>query len=149
MSSFDDELQSLIDDMIETMYAAPGVGLAAPQVGVSRRLAVIDVSTKEEKAPLLVLVNPVFLAREGEIEFEEGCLSLPEYTTRVKRAEAVAVRAMDREGKDMEIECDGLLAIALQHEIDHLDGVLLIDRISPVKREFFKKRYQKTRKQGK
>lgn len=148
VSSFDGQLQNLIDDMIETMYAAPGVGLAAPQVGVSRRLAVVDISTKEEKAPLLVLVNPVFVSREGEVEFEEGCLSLPEYTARIKRAEKVAVRAMDREGKNMEIECEGLLAIALQHEMDHLDGILLIDRISPVKREFFKKRYQKTRKQG-
>jgi peptide deformylase len=149
VTSFDKELHALIDNMIETMYAAPGVGLAAPQVGISKRLAVIDVSTKEEKTPLLVLINPVFLSREGEIEFEEGCLSLPEYTARVKRAEKVAVRAADREGRDMEIECDGLLAIALQHEIDHLDGILLIDRISPVKREFFRKRYQKTRKQGK
>lgn len=149
VEAFDGELQKLIDDMIETMYAAPGVGLAAPQVGVSKRLAVIDVSTKEEQLPLLVLINPVFLAREGEVEFEEGCLSLPEYTARVKRAEQVAVRAMDREGKDVEIECGGLLAVALQHEIDHLDGILLIDRISPVKREFFRKRYQKTHKQGK
>jgi len=149
VTSFDGELQALIDNMIETMYAAPGVGLAAPQVGVSRRLAVIDVSTKEEKAPLLVLINPVFLGREGEIEFEEGCLSLPDYTTMVKRAEKVAVRAVDREGRDTEIECGGLLAIALQHEIDHLDGILLVDRISPVKREFFRKRYQKARKRGK
>lgn len=148
VSSFDEQLQNLIDDMIETMYAAPGVGLAAPQVGMSRRLTVIDVSTKEEKAPLLVLANPVLVNREGEVEFEEGCLSLPEYTARIKRAEKVAVRAMDREGRKMEIECEGLLAIALQHEMDHLDGILLIDRISPVKREFFKKRYQKTRKQG-
>jgi peptide deformylase len=91
----------------------------------------------------------VFLGREGEVEFEEGCLSLPDYTARVKRAEQVAVRALDREGKDMEIECGGLLAVALQHEIDHLDGILLIDRISPVKREFFRKRHQKTRKQVK
>lgn len=149
VTSFDSELQDLIDDMIETMYAAPGVGLAAPQVGVSKRLAVIDVSTKEEKVPLLVLINPFFVGREGEVEFEEGCLSLPEYTARVKRAEKVVVRAADREGKDMEIDCGGLLAVALQHEIDHLDGILLIDRISPVKREFFKKRYQKTLKQGK
>ncbi|MEJ2696320.1 MAG: peptide deformylase [Candidatus Sulfobium sp.] len=149
VTSFDRELQALIDNMIETMYAAPGVGLAAPQVGVSKRLAVVDVSTKEEEAPLLVLINPVFLGREGEVEFEEGCLSLPDYTARVKRAEQVAVRALDREGKDMEIECGGLLAVALQHEIDHLDGILLIDRISPVKREFFRKRHQKTRKQVK
>lgn len=149
VTAIDGELQTLIDNMIETMYAAPGVGLAAPQVGVSKRLAVIDVSTKEEKTPLLVLINPVFCDLDGEVEFEEGCLSLPDYTARVKRAEQVAVRAMDREGKEIEIECGGLLAVALQHEIDHLDGILLIDRISPVKREFFKKRYRKALKQGK
>jgi peptide deformylase len=149
VDAFDEELQALIDDMVETMYAAPGVGLAAPQVGVSKRLAVIDVSTKEEKMPLLVLVNPVFLSKEGIIEFEEGCLSFPDYTTKVERAERVVVSAMDREGRQIEIETEGLLAIALQHEIDHLDGILLIDRISPIKRQFFKKRFQKAQKLGK
>jgi len=149
VTSFNGDLQTLIDNMIETMYAAPGVGLAAPQVGVSRRLAVIDVSTKESEMPLLVLVNPRFLKKEGVIEFEEGCLSFPEYTTRIERAEMVVVSALDREGRQVEIEAEGLLAIALQHEIDHLDGVLLIDRISPIKREFFKKRFQKTQKSGK
>ncbi len=149
VTAIDAELQRLIDDMTETMYAAPGVGLAAPQVGVSKRLAVIDISTKGAKMPLLVLINPVFLQREGAIEFEEGCLSLPEYTAKVERAEKVAVRFYDRSGKEIELEADGLLAVALQHEIDHLDGYLIIDRISPIKREFFKKKFAKARKTGK
>jgi len=149
VTAFDQALQALIDDMIETMYAAPGVGLAAPQVGESRRLAVIDISSKEEKMPLLVLVNPVIVDSEGIIEFEEGCLSIPEYTVNVKRAEKVLVRAQDRGGEVIEIEGTDLLAIALQHEIDHLEGILLIDRISPIKREFFKKRHKKIQKQNK
>ena len=149
VTEIDEELQRLIDDMTETMYDAPGVGLAAPQVGVSKRLAVIDVSTKGAKMPLLVLINPVFLRKEGSIEFEEGCLSVPEYTAKIDRAEKVAVRFHDRSGKEMELEADGLLAVALQHEIDHLDGYLIIDRISPIKREFFKKKYAKARKTGK
>jgi len=146
VTSFDQDLQALIDNMIETMYAAPGVGLAAPQVGQPKRLAVIDISTREDKFPLLVIVNPVIVSAEGEVEFEEGCLSLPEYTALVKRAEQVVVKAQDRDGKAIEIEGTDLLAIALQHEIDHLDGILLIDRISPIKREFFKKRYKKIQK---
>ncbi len=144
VTSINDDLQKFIDDMIETMYAAPGIGLAAPQVGVSKQLAVIDISTQDYKFPLLVIINPVILQKEGIIELEEGCLSLPEYTTKIKRAEKVLVKAMDREGKPFEIEGEGLLAIALQHEIDHLEGILLIDRISPIKREFFKKRYKKS-----
>ncbi len=144
VTSFDKELQTLIDNMIETMYAAPGVGLAAPQVGVSKRLAVIDISTKDYKFPLLVIVNPVISKKEGTVEFEEGCLSIPEYTAMVKRSEKLVVSALDREGRHIEIEGEGLLSIALQHEIDHLNGILLIDRISQIKREFFKKRYKKS-----
>jgi peptide deformylase len=146
VSSIDDEIRSLIDNMIETMYAAPGVGLAAPQVGISKRLAVLDISSKDHNFPLIVLINPVILKKEGTIEFEEGCLSLPDYTAKIERAENIAVNALDRNGKPFEIEAGGLLAIAIQHEIDHLDGILLIDRISPIKREFFKKRYQKAAK---
>ncbi|PKL52055.1 MAG: peptide deformylase [Nitrospira bacterium HGW-Nitrospira-1] len=146
VTTFDPRLQTLIDNMIETMYEAPGVGLAAPQVGELKRLVVIDISSREGRSPLLVLVNPVIASREGEVEFEEGCLSLPEYTVTIKRAEKVVVKALDRDGKPIEIEGVNLLAIALQHEIDHLDGILLIDRISPIKREFFKKRYKKIRK---
>ena len=140
----DIEIQRLIDDMIETMYAAPGVGLAAPQVGVSKRVIVIDVSPREEEeTPLIVLINPEIRASEGEVDSEEGCLSLPGYTTHVTRAETVLVRGLDRDGKPVEIEGEGLLCRALQHEIDHLNGTLLIDRISSIKREFFKKRFQK------
>jgi len=146
VTTFDQELQALIDNMIETMYAAPGVGLAAPQVGETKRLAVIDISSRDEKHPLIVIVNPVIVRCEGEVEFEEGCLSLPEYTAVVKRAENVVVKAQDRDGKEIAIQGEDLLAIALQHEIDHLDGILLIDRISPIKREFFKKRYKKIQK---
>ena len=146
VTAFNQELQVLIDNMIETMYAAPGVGLAAPQVGETKRLAVIDISSRDEKHPLVVIVNPVVVSCEGEVEFEEGCLSLPEYTALVKRAEKVVVKAQDRDGKTISIQGEDLLAIALQHEIDHLDGILLIDRISPIKREFFKKRYKKIQK---
>jgi len=136
-------IQRLIDDMIETMYAAKGVGLAANQVGISKRLCVIDVSISDESIPLIVLINPELVEKTGTIEEEEGCLSIPEYRTKVKRAEEVLVRGLDRKGRSIEIEGKDLLARALQHEIDHLDGLLFIDRISPIKREFFKKRYKK------
>ena len=139
----DKSLQRLIDNMIETMYAAPGIGLAAPQVGVSKRLLVIDISSKEEKIPLIVLINPEITEADGLVDSEEGCLSLPDYTTVVKRADRVIVKGLDREGNPVEMECTELLARAIQHEIDHLDGVLLIDRISAIKREFFKKRFRK------
>jgi peptide deformylase len=144
VDNIDGKLQRLIDDMLETMYAAPGVGLAAPQVGVSRRLIVIDVSMRdEEKTPLIVLINPEIIETGGEIEAEEGCLSLPGYTTVVKRSERILVRGINRKGKPAEVEGRGLLSRALQHEIDHLNGTLLIDRISSIKREFFKKRFHK------
>ena len=144
VENIDGQLQRLIDDMIETMYAAPGIGLAAPQVGVSKSLIVIDVSRKEEeKTPLIVLINPVMKEADGEMESEEGCLSLPGYITIVKRAERVLVQGLDREGRPVQIEGEGVLCRALQHEIDHLNGTLLIDRISSIKREFFKKRFQK------
>lgn len=144
VTDIDGNLQRLIDDMVETMYAAPGVGLAAPQVGVSKRLIVIDVSHgDEERTPLIVLINPVIVRAYGQIESEEGCLSLPGYIASVNRAERVLVRGLDREGNPCEIEGEGLLSRALQHEIDHLDGKLIIDRISSIRREFFKKRFQK------
>ena len=148
VTAFDEDLQVLIDNMVETMYAAPGVGLAAPQVGESKRLAVIDVSSKDEKTPLLVIINPVIIRSEGIVDFEEGCLSIPEYTSKVKRAERLVVKAQDRNGRHMEIEATDLLSIALQHELDHLDGILFIDRISQIKREFFKKRHKKTQQFG-
>ena len=144
VENIDGQIQRLIDDMIETMYAAPGIGLAAPQVGVSKRIIVLDVSVREEeKMPLIVIINPEIVNHEGETDSEEGCLSLPGYTTTVKRAEKVLVRGLNREGMPVEIEGEGLLSRALQHEIDHINGTLLIDRVSSIKREFFKKRFQK------
>jgi peptide deformylase len=138
---FNSELQRLIDDMIETMYSAPGVGLAANQVGVSKQVLVVDVSSKEEKSPLIVLINPEIVYAKGESAMEEGCLSIPGYTTVVKRSEEIKVRGLDRDGGPIEIEASGLLSRALQHEIDHLNGILFIDRIGRLKRELFKKRY--------
>jgi len=137
----DAELDKLIDDMIETMYAAPGVGLAANQVGVSKQVAVIDVGVRDEKSPLFVLINPEIVNLEGEVEAEEGCLSVPDYTTVLKRAMKVCVKGLDRNGKPVEIEAGGLLARALQHEIDHLNGILFVDRMGRIRKEFFKKRY--------
>lgn len=140
------DLQKLIDDMIETMYSAYGVGLAAPQVGVSKRLIVVDTSPREENQSLIVLINPEIVNSEGEILSEEGCLSLPGFITRLKRKEKVIVKGLTRQGKEIQIEATGLLARALQHEIDHLDGILIIDRISPLKRELFRRKYLKTKK---
>ncbi|NCO67863.1 MAG: peptide deformylase [Nitrospirae bacterium CG_4_10_14_0_8_um_filter_41_23] len=143
INNIDAHIQHLIDDMIETMYSARGVGLAANQVGIPKRLCVIDVSLKEDKKPLIALINPLIIEKEGTVEAEEGCLSIPGYMTNIKRAERVYARGLNREGKPVEIEGTGLLARALQHEIDHLDGLLIIDRMSPIKREFFKRRYKK------
>ncbi|NOX20267.1 MAG: peptide deformylase [Nitrospirae bacterium] len=146
VTDFNGSLQKLIDDMIETMYAAPGIGLAANQVGELLRVIVVDISTKENKHPLIVLVNPEIVQTEGRIDSEEGCLSVPGYVSTIKRAERVFVKGLDREGNPVEIEAEGLLSRALQHEIDHLNGILFVDRLSPIKREFFKKRYLKKMK---
>jgi len=146
VETLDAALLRLIDDMVETMHAAPGVGLAANQVGVPLQVAVIDLSSREEKGqrhPLLVLINPEMLSQEGSVTEEEGCLSLPEYTEMVKRASKVKVRAQDRAGKSFEMEAEGLLAKALQHEIDHLNGLLFVDRLSALKKDIFKRRYKK------
>jgi peptide deformylase len=141
VEDIDEALQRLIDDMLDTMYSAPGIGLAAPQIGESKRVIVVDVSAREEGRPLIVLINPELVKAEGRIESEEGCLSVPGYVSKIYRAEKVFIKGLDREGKPVEIEADGLLARALQHEIDHLNGILFIDRMSPIKREFFRKRY--------
>jgi len=147
LSDIDTQTQNIIDNMIETMYGARGIGLAANQIGISQRLCVIDLSLRESnKIPLIVLINPVVVQKEGMIDAEEGCLSIPGYMTSIKRAEKVLVKGLNREGKPVEIEGDGLLARALQHEIDHLDGLLFIDRMSPIRREFFKRRYKKSLK---
>ena len=147
VTDVDAQTQNIIDAMIETMHGAYGIGLAANQVGIAQRLCVIDLSLRESnKIPLIVLVNPVIAEKEGMVDAEEGCLSIPGYMTSIKRPEKVLVKALNREGKPIEIEGDGLLARALQHEIDHLEGFLFIDRMSPIRREFFKRRYKKSLK---
>jgi peptide deformylase len=140
---FDEELRQLAANMLETMYAAPGVGLAAPQVGVSRRLIVLDCSPKDAGQHPLVAINPQIMTGEGECCEEEGCLSVPEYYATVKRSERVRVRFQDIDGTLRELDADGLWAICFQHEIDHLDGILFVDRLSPLKRSLFRKKYQK------
>jgi len=143
-------LYQLVEDMAETMYAAPGVGLAAPQVGYPFRLAVLDVSPANEPKNLVVLINPEIVIAEGECSWEEGCLSIPDYSEEVKRNRRIIVRYQNLEGENMEIGGeDNLLSIALQHEIDHLDGILFIDRISKLKRDLYRKRLQKESREGK
>lgn len=146
VEKIDSSLDRLIEDMVATMHAAPGVGLAANQVGVPLQLAVIDLSSREneeQRHPLLVIINPEILAMEGSVTEEEGCLSIPDYSEKVKRAAKVKVRAQDRTGKSFEIEAEGLLAKALQHEIDHLNGLLFVDHLSPLKKNIFRRRYRK------
>lgn len=146
----DGAIEKLLDDMAETMYDAPGIGLAAPQVGVNLRVCIIDVSPRDENSPgLIELINPVILLAEGEQIEEEGCLSIPGFISDVKRKAKVKVQAIDRKGESLEIEGAGLLARALQHEIDHLDGVLFIDRLGKLKRELLKKKIEKAFGKGK
>lgn len=138
---FDEALQVLIEDMFDTMYDARGVGLAAPQIGISLRLSVIDVIG--DKSNQLVIINPEMVSSQGEKQFDEGCLSVPGVYDRVLRSEKVRVKALDRQGKPIEIETDGLLAECLQHEIDHLNGKLFIDLLSPLKRTMARKKLEK------
>jgi peptide deformylase len=136
-------LQKLIEDMIETMYQAPGIGLAATQVGKPIRIIVFDITPREEGRNPSFLINPDIIEAEGEQILEEGCLSVPEYFSEVKRKAKVKVRGLDAKGNPVEICGEGILATVLQHEIDHLDGILFIDRISALKRALYKKRVQK------
>lgn len=138
---FDDNLQVLIEDMFDTMYHARGVGLAAPQIGISMRLSVIDVIG--DKANQLVIINPEIVSSEGKKEFDEGCLSVPGAYDTVIRAEKVTVKALDRQGQPFEISADGLLAECLQHEIDHLNGKLFVDLLSPLKRAMARRKLDK------
>jgi len=143
----DGELKALADDMLETMYAAPGVGLAAVQVGVPRRLIVLDTSKDEEPRPPLVLINPEILALGSELRLhEEGCLSIPEVRLEIERPASVKVRYLDREGRTQELAAEGLLATAIQHEIDHLNGRLIIDFLSRLKRDIIVRRFRKQAK---
>lgn len=142
------ELKQLAANMFETMYGNKGVGLAAPQVGVSKQLTVIDVSAGEDPAAKLVLINPEIVSREGQQLGEEGCLSIPGFREDVRRAMKVKVRALDLEGKEFEVEGDELLARALQHEIDHLHGVLFLKHLSPLKRDLIRRKIAKLVKAG-
>lgn len=142
VAAVDDEVRQLIDEMLETMYDADGVGLAAPQIGISRRIVVIDVNEKE--VPAFGLVNPVIVERSDAVERgEEGCLSIPGLKEIVERSARVVAEGLDRDGNPRRIEATGLLARALQHEVDHLDGILFLDRVSPLKRQMLLKRWQK------
>lgn len=142
----DAALRKLIDDMFETMYAAPGIGLAATQVNVHKRLLVIDIS--ESRKEPLALINPEIIAREGVEETEEGCLSVPGIYDKVTRAERIRVRALDRNGKQIEFDADGLLAVCIQHEMDHLDGKLFVDYLSDLKRTRIRKKLEKERREA-
>ena len=142
-------IRSLIDDMIDTMYAAPGIGLAAPQVGVDLRIFVTDVSSGRDPRELRVMVNPEVVVREGIQSQEEGCLSLPGFEATVERPARVVVRGLDREGQPHEVEGAGLTARAFQHEMDHLDGSLFVDRLRGIKRELILRRIKNLRRMGK
>jgi peptide deformylase len=146
VAQVDDEIRTLIDNMLETMYAAPGIGLAATQVHRDGRVVVIDVS--EDRSKPLCLINPEILDFRGSEEMEEGCLSVPGYYETVQRADWVRVRALDRDGREFELETDGLLAVCIQHEIDHLDGKLFVDYLSQLKRTRIRKKLEKQERQG-
>lgn len=143
----DADVRKLIDDMLETMYAAPGIGLAATQVNVHKRVLVVDISETRDQP--LAFINPELVTREGVEETEEGCLSVPGYYDKVTRAERIRVRALDRNGKTIEMNADGLLAVCIQHEIDHLDGKLFVDYLSDLKRTRIRKKLEKERKDRK
>jgi peptide deformylase len=138
-----EKTRELLQDMAETMYAAPGVGLAAPQIGVHQRIMVIDVSVKDEMPELIVAINPFIVYADGESYEEEGCLSVPKYAANVRRHARVVVKAINLDGDEITYKAEGLLAIAFQHEIDHLDGILFIDHLSPLKKEMFRKKYRR------
>ena len=146
VDAVDDTLRQLVDDMLETMYAAPGIGLAATQVNVHRRLVVIDLSSEQNEPR--VFINPEILAADGVEEMDEGCLSVPGIYERVQRAEQIRVQALDRDGKHFELEAEGLLAVCIQHEIDHLDGKLFVDYLSQLKRQRIRKKLEKQRRHG-
>jgi peptide deformylase len=148
VTEFNDELRKLVADMFETMYASQGIGLAAPQVGISKRVTVIDLSQGKDPAQKLVLANPEVILTEGKQYEEEGCLSFPEIREKVVRAAKVRIRAQDENGKWFEMDGEELLARAFQHEIDHLDGVLFIFRMSPLKRNLSLRKIRKMQREG-
>jgi peptide deformylase len=146
VTKFDDEIRQIVDDMFETMYDAPGIGLAATQVNIQQQIIVIDVS--EDKDQPICLINPEIIERDGEEEMEEGCLSVPGIYETVQRARHVRVRALDRDGNPFEIEDDDLLAVCIQHEMDHLHGKLFVDYLSSLKRQRIQKKLEKQARQG-
>ena len=148
VTDFGPDFQTLVDDMIETMYAAPGIGLAAPQVGVPLRVAVIDISGGKRGGEVITLVNPEFVLRDGMQLEEEGCLSVPGFNATVPRPLHVVVRALDREGRARTIDGTGLLARALQHEMDHLDGTLFLDRLRGLQRDLILRKIRKLQRAG-
>ena len=143
------EINALIDDMIETMYAAPGIGLAAPQIGIDLRIFVTDVSSGRDPDDLVVMINPEVVTADGVQNREEGCLSLPGFEAAVPRPERTVVRGLDRSGQTRDVEASGLTARAFQHELDHLDGRLFVDRLHGLKRELIMRRIRKLRRSGK
>lgn len=147
VEEINDDIKALAQDMLETMYNAPGSGLAAPQVGRGVRLIVVDGGRVDQEPQNLVLVNPEIVSAEGSFEFEEACLSVMDYSAKTKRAARVTVRGLDLEGRPVEIEAEGLAAVVFQHEIDHLDGILFIDRISALKRDLYRRKLKKMIKQ--
>lgn len=146
VAEVDDRIRRIVDDMFETMYAAPGIGLAATQVNIQKQIIVIDIS--KDKSEPLALINPEIISLDGVEEMEEGCLSVPGYYETVQRAERIRVRALDRDGQAFELETDDLLAVCIQHEMDHLAGKLFVDYLSPLKRQRIQKKLEKAARQG-
>jgi peptide deformylase len=142
------EIQSLVDDMAETMYDAPGCGLAATQLGIKLRIFVVDCAEEDQPSDLKVFINPEIIEKDGVVVWTEGCLSFPGAREEIKRAERVKVRALGRDGKPFELEADGLLAVAIQHETDHLNGVLMIDKLNALKRRMMGRKMAQARKEA-
>ncbi len=143
ITEFTPALRALVDDMAETMYAAPGVGLAATQIGEELQLFIVDVADSDDPSDLRVFINPVFVEKDGTRLYEEGCLSFPGVQEEVERAAHIKVKALDENGKEFEVEAEGLLAVAIQHEYDHLQGVLMIDHMGPLKKRLVHRKMQK------
>ena len=149
VTRFDDELRRLIDDMTETMYAAPGIGLAATQIGVPLRVFVVDLSVGKKNGDLITMVNPEFLERDGMQIEEEGCLSVPGFNASVVRPSRIVIKGQDRDGGERQVDGTGLLARAFQHDMDHLDGMLFVDRLRGIKRDMIVRKIAKLRREGK
>ena len=141
----DDDIRALVKDMFETMYAADGVGLAAPQIGILKRVIVLDTAPRQPEAKPIAMINPEIIAMEGETTYTEGCLSIPGEAEDVDRAAVVMVRFLDPDGNEQTLRCDELLAIAVQHEVDHLDGTVFVDHVSTLKRELIRKRMKRVK----